>query len=56
MSDQFVLLITRFLVQITNEQILINLNYWAAMLLLSNSYADAFIILYGSRGNHNEGK
>ena len=49
---QFALLIIGFLVQLTNERILVNPNYWAAALLSSNSYANAFIILYRSRGNH----
>ena len=51
-SPHFVGLFISFSIQLPNERILINLNYWTAMLVFSNSYANAFIILYRSRGNY----
>ena len=41
-----------FFVQIRDQKILINLIYWIIILPYSNLYANAFIILYRSRGNH----
>ena len=41
-----------FFVQIRDQKILINLIYWIIILPYSNSYANAFIILYRSHGNH----
>ena len=41
-----------FFFQIRDQKILINLICWIIILPYSNSYANAFIILYRSRGNH----
>ena len=48
----FVWMIIGKLGQLPNGRIQINLEYWTAMLIFSNSYANAFIILQRSRGNH----
>ena len=41
-----------FFVRIRDQRMLGNLMYWGIILTYSNSYANAFIILYRSRGNH----
>ena len=43
-----------FFGRIRNQRMLGNLFYWSIILPYSNSYANAFIILYRSRGNHKE--
>ena len=47
----FVWMFISFSVHLSNRRMWINLNYWDAMLIFSNSYANAFIILYRSHGN-----
>ena len=51
-SPHFLGLFISISIQLPNERIYVNLKYWTAMLLFSNSYANAFIILYRSRGNY----
>ena len=48
----FLWMFISFSVHLSNKRMWINLNYWTTMLIFSNSYANSFIILYRSRGNH----
>ena len=48
----FVETIINYFIPIKDKRILIKINYWSHTLVYSNSYANAFIILYQGRRNH----